>query len=219
MADLTRHEIPPGGWQFLQPQTGWWAPTPVASTFDQTVQLIIRHRLANGPIAAKFNLSIDPERVGNELEQYTRLRLGIPAISSPPKPVPSLPLPLAGEAVADIKKAAQGTAVVLDWLMSGGKPVEQDLANKRAAVCVSCPRNVPGRWFTTAPAELIRSTLSARSDLKLETPVDDKLQSCDVCKCLMRLKVWTPLQYILEKTKPATLAEFPSHCWIAKRDQ
>ena len=43
--------------------------------------------------------------------------------------------------------------------------------------------NQPGDWYTVAPAELIKSTLEARKDLKLETPSDSKLQSCAVCRC------------------------------------
>jgi len=123
------------------------------------------------------------------------------------------------DSLAGLKRAAQGSAVVLDWLMSGGAAVAQELANKRASVCVTCPRNVDGAWYTTAPAELIKKTLEARADLKLETPDDAALKSCDVCKCLMRLKVWCPLEFILNKTRPEVIAEFPGHCWIAKRDQ
>ena len=123
------------------------------------------------------------------------------------------------DSLAGLKRAASGTAVVMDWLASGGSAVAQELANKRATVCATCPRNVDGAWYTTAPAELIKKTLEARADLKLETPDDAALKSCDVCKCLNRLKVWTPLEFILNKTKPEIMAEFPSFCWIAKRDQ
>jgi len=219
MNDLSRSQTPPKGWVFFQPQTGWWVPNPVSNTFDQTVQLIIKHRRANGAITAQHRLATDYASVANELDTYTRMRLNIP-LAAPPKSVPPTPsVPGVVGAAADIKRAAQGTSVVLDWLMSGGAPVEQALANRRAEICVECKKNEPGSWYTVAPAELIRTTLSARSDLKLETPFDDRLQSCKVCKCLMRLKVWTPLSFIVEKTKPETLAEFPSNCWIAKRDQ
>jgi hypothetical protein len=78
---------------------------------------------------------------------------------------------------------------------------------------------VEGSWYTTAPAELIKATLEARKDLKLETPSDSALKSCDVCKCLLRLKVFCPLSHIVSKTKPEIMAEFPKeNCWIAKRD-
>ena len=173
------------------------------------------HRKANPVITAKYKLSTNPVEVGNELEKYTKLCLGIvdpaPSFFQPS----SRPQNRVVAAAADIKRAAQGTAVVLDWLTSGGKPVAQELANARAKTCVACPKNVAGSWYTTAPAELIRETLSARSDLKLETPDDAGLKSCDVCRCLNRLKVWCPMQHITSHTKPEIMAEFPPNCWIA----
>lgn len=215
MTQLDRHTFPNGGWFFRQPQTAWVNPMAMVS-FNESVKAIVKHRLANKAITAKHGLSTDPRAVGDELERYTRIRLGIP-LPAPPsffqQSSSRLPSRVVA-AAADIKRAAQGTAVVLDWLTSGGAPVEQALADSRAKVCVDCPKNVEGSWYTVAPAELIRSTLSARSDLKLATPHDDKLKSCDVCKCLMRLKVWCPMSHIAKQTKPEIMAEFPSWCWI-----
>lgn len=203
---------------FRQPQTSWTNPASMIG-FNASVESIIKHRKMNPAITAKHQLSTNPIVVGDELEKYTRLRLGIPLPAPESFRASNSQLPnRVVAAVADIKVAASGTAVVLDWLTSGGKPVSQELADKRAAICVACPKNVPGSWFTVAPAELIRSTLSARSDLKLETPYDDKLQSCDICKCLMRLKCHTPLEYIVNHTKPEIMAQFPKPCWISSRD-
>ena len=223
MQTINTHETPPGGWQFRQAVTGWSAPNPIGSTFSQTVTQIVEHRLKNPAIVAKHKLSTDPNVVAEELMDFNRLRLGIPKPT--PQATPSffastrgLSGQVAGVA-AGIKRAAQGTAVVLDWLTSGGSPVAQELADKRASICASCPVNVEGSWYTVAPAQIIKSTLEARKDLKLETPCDAQLKSCDVCKCLMRLKVWTPLEFILKRTKPEIMAEFPDWCWIAKKDQ
>ncbi len=90
----------------------------------------------------------------------------------------------------------------------------QLLADQRAEICVKCAMNEPGNWYTVAPAEIIKETLEARKDLKLETPSDGKLQSCKVCRCLLRLKVWCPLPHIVEHTPVPVLREFPNHCWI-----
>lgn len=215
MSELSRTQTPPGGWIFYQPQTGWSMPNPVSVTFGQAVTLIIKHRLANGAVSAKNSLSTNQKAVEDELENYTRLRLGIPQV---PKTSPlrqSLPS-LVVEAAAGGKRAAQGTGVIIDWLTSGGEPVDQETANRRAEICIQCPKNVKGSWYTVGPAELIRETLSARSDLKLETPHDASLKSCDVCKCLMRLKVWTPLHFIQDRTPKEVMAEFPPNCWINK---
>jgi hypothetical protein len=230
--DFSRHAFPPQGWMFRQPQTNWSNPMALVG-FGASVDAIRKHRLANPAITAKFNLKTDPTAVEDELEAFTRARLGIPLVAPSFFQQSSSRLsPRVFAAAADIKRAAQGTAVVLDWLTSGGAPVAKDLAEKRAGICTGgdnwvddkgvkqtrCRKNVEGSWYTVAPAELIRSTLSARSDLKLETSRDGALKSCDVCKCLMRLKVWTPLDFILGKTKPEIVAEFPAHCWIKNHD-
>lgn len=76
--DFSRHTFPPGGWKFFQPQTGWSAPTPVSSTFEQTAELIIKHRKMNPAATQQHQLSTDYNDVCDELENYTRKRLGLP---------------------------------------------------------------------------------------------------------------------------------------------
>lgn len=193
--------------------------------FKASIEAIRKHRLANPAITTKHRLSTDPTTIGQELMTYTRLRLGIPEAPSPvPFPTSSSRLPQRVlDAVGDIKTAAHGTAVVLDWIQAGGDPVDQALAEKRAAVCVACPRNVEGAWYTVAPAQLLKSAIKGwqqlkGSDFAFETSQGDKLKSCDVCKCLMGLKVFCPLDHILTKTKPEIMAGLPSACWIVKRD-
>lgn len=87
MSELSHSQTPTGGWQFVQPQTGWAAPTPIASTFDQTVVLIQKHRLGNPAITAKHNLPTDFNSIAAELDAFTRTRLGIgDAFSQPVRP-------------------------------------------------------------------------------------------------------------------------------------
>ena len=182
-----------------------------------SIDAIRKHRLTNTAITSKHKLSTDPKAIEQELIEFQRARGALPQEQVSPsffaRSRNSLPARVSEAAVA-IKRAAQGTAVVLDWLTSGGAPVDQELANKRAAICIGCVKNVDGSWYTVAPAELIKSTLEARKDLTLVTPSDAALKSCDVCKCLNRLKVWCPLPHILSKTKPEIMAEFPAFCWI-----
>lgn len=224
MNTLNTHETPPnGGWMFRQSQTGFviQRPQSVAMTHAQVTNEIIKHRLKNPAITGKHKLSTDPAVVGEELLAFNRLRLGIPEPSASPsffQPSRSLSANVL-DAAAKIKRAAAGTAVVLDWLQSGGAPVSQELANQRAATCVGCIKNVEGSWYTTAPAQIIKAALEARKDLALVTPIDAALKSCDVCRCLNRLKVWCPLDHIVKRTKPEIMAEFPSSCWIKCESQ
>lgn len=223
--EFSRHAFPPQGWFFRQPQTGWVNPMAMVG-FDASVKAIIKHRELNRAISLKHQLSLDYNTVANELEKFTRLRVGIPE-QAPPSFFHSSSSQMPSRVVAaavNLRRAASGTAVVLDWIQSGGDPVAQDLAERRAAVCVACPKNVPGAWYTEAPAEMLRAAIEGWQSLKgstfsFETKQGDALKSCDVCKCLMRLKVFCPLGHIVDNTKPDIMAEFPPNCWIAKRDQ
>jgi hypothetical protein len=51
---------------------------------------------------------------------------------------------------------------------------------------------------------------------KLSTPVDDKLNVCDVCLCPLKLKVHTPLKYIKANMSEPVLADLQKveKCWI-----
>jgi hypothetical protein len=224
MQDINTHEFPNGGWQFRQPQTGWAAPTPIGSTHDQTVILIIKHRLMNPAIVGRHKLSTDPKVVSEELLNFNRIRLGIPKPEAhPPSFFGPSSSSLAG-AAGNIKRAAQGTSVWLEWLAHGGIPEPQPLAEKRAETCVNCQRNEPGAWYTVAPASLLAEAIetwkkATGRDFKFETAQGDKLKSCGVCLCLSKIKVFVPLELIEKRTKPEILAEFPPNCWIARKDQ
>ena len=204
-------------------QTGWSAPMPKATTFDTTVTQIIQHRMQNGAITARHKLSLDRAVVADELENFTRARLGMQPIgASIPKPMPSRSLPQAVQgAVAAVAKMADGIGLLMDWIPSG-TVVDPALSAKRGEVCVGCPKNSQqafGSFFTQPASERLQKMVEARTDLKLATPSDEKLGVCEVCLCPMKLKVHVPLADILAKTKPATMAEFPDHCWIKRQDQ
>lgn len=234
MQDLNEHTIPPGGWQFYQPETKWRAPTPIASTLNQTVVLIVAMRKQNPAITAKFTLATNPEAVKTEVLRFNRKRLGLPLEGTPvpfrvPRSSSNVARAVAAEArpvdaLSGLKRAANGTAVGLEWLGKGAQTVPQELADKRARTCVECPKNVDGDWYVRAPAALIQKAIEAwkkltgNAEFQFETQQGDKLKSCDVCKCLMRLKCFVPLNVILDKTSPEIMAEFPQNCWIARRD-
>ena len=200
---------------------------PMVYSFDRQVQEIIKERLANPALVARHKLATDPVSVGNELESYTRARLGIPAEPSFPKTIPLRSLPqAAAEAVAAVAKTAEGVGLLIDWLK--GDPngnievVAPELAHRRANVCELCPQNSTSPftdWFTVPVAEKLRRMVEARKEIKLTTPADAKLGTCAVCRCPLALKVHVPMANIIAKTKPETMAQFPPNCWIKTQDQ
>src|ERR1017187_2073948 len=161
-----------GGWKFRQAQTNWENPSAMIGK-AASVDSIRNHRLSNPAICSKHKLSPAPAVIERELIQFQQLRGALPPEQQPAvffaparSRLPARVVAAAGE----IRTEAQGAGFLLDWLTSGGAPVAQELANKRAAICVGCPKNVEGSWFLTTAAEVIKSTLAARKDLTLATP-------------------------------------------------
>lgn len=218
---MNTSQTPPGGWQFFQPQTQWHAPSPIGNTHDQQVVNIIKHRLANPAIVAKFKLATDFNSVSTELIDFQQKR-GALANSPIPKPLPPPPerpqvAGAVGHAVAAVKKIASGAALLLEWQESGESPVDADTSAARAEVCVKCPKNNKGgltRFFTQPVANEIRKKLEKLHALKLSTPSDAYLGVCEACECPLRLKVHTPILLITKRMKPEQRAELDPSCWI-----
>lgn len=219
----SRRTFPPGGFVFFEPKTNW--SSRPGATFEETVQEIIKHRLANPRLASQWNT--DFKLVADELDEYTCVRIGLneayctPGFPSFPSGPASDPhrLSLLNGVAAGGRKVVTGIAVLLDWLGSGGKAVAPELAEARAAVCADCPQNKPGDWtshFTGPTIEHLRKQLAIKNDMKLTTTQDDRLNVCKGCWCFMRLKVHTPLQHIIAHLKPEGRAELDPRCWIEK---
>lgn len=215
---------PPGGWQFLEPATGWNAPQGL--TFDQVVTAIIKHRMAN----KQHRLSTDYDVVAQQLDDYTCARLKNHSSWCSNQTAPAnftMPLPkrsLRAEAVAGVaggvrlfKNTSTGIKTWIDWF-GEGKPVDKTLAEKRAATCAECPQNDQKRgvfaWFTGAAVREIKAIFSALHDLNLTTSMDDKLKVCKACDCPMKAKVWAPLHIIKRHLRKESFNELDQRCWI-----
>lgn len=217
-------QTPPGGWQFHQPQTGWWAPSPVGYTHDQQVTNIIKHRLANPAITSKHKLATDFPTVSKELIKYQQIR---GALS--PDPLPKLTPPLSSpqmsgavkQAVAVVRKMATGAALLMEWEEAGLPHVSQEQASQRALTCTKCPKNEKGKAltdiFTVPVAAMIKKKMERLNDMNLHTAYDAELATCQACLCPMRTKVWMPTELVLKRLKPDQKAELqPDNpkCWI-----
>jgi hypothetical protein len=202
---------------------------PLASTFQSTVDLIIQHRLKNQSITRKHNLSTNWSEVANELEAFTRQRLGI-ADESPPKQRPAQPI-REPQAVAGgiegllastgrkLKAVVTGIKVYIDTFGETGRPVGASESERRAAICATCPKNEKGNWttfFTEEAAASIMGVFAILKDLDLKTSKDQELGVCSACLCPLKQKVHVKLEHILKHTDEATIAKLREapHCWI-----
>lgn len=216
--EMNTSQIPNRGWEFYEPSTGWNAPHPNAFTFDQQVRNIIKHRAANPAMVVKHKLSTDEGMVGQELIQY-QVKLGKFQF---PKPMPPPERPyLSGavqSAVAVVKKMASGAATLFEWSEEGMPHVEPAVAETRAVICSTCPKNQEGKsiteYFTVPIAEKYNERFQKMEAEGLKTSVDAELKVCQACLCPLRSKVWFPDALILKRLKPEHRAELDPRCWI-----
>lgn len=223
LKSLTAH--PPYGFQFLQPETG--QSTPFSGSFYSVVEQVMTLRQANPFLCERHGWRTDQAGVEHDVEQYNVARMIAGGwmdfiVSDDPAPPPTYYPPSAQKksavgVLSGVKRVAAGVAVLVEWLGSGAKPVEQSLADSRAAICADCPKNDGGdfiAYFTKPIADKIRTQLEIRGDLQLRTPHDDKLTVCSGCDCPLKLKVWVPFDYVLAHTSEDTKTRLDPRCWI-----
>lgn len=223
----SRTEHPPYSFQFLQPETGQSAP--FVGSFNHVVEQVMILRQANPFLAERHGWRTDVAGIEAEVDAYNTARCiaggwltFVVMDDGPPAPLYVMPEKKTSRfpnVAAAVRNVSAGVGVLLDWLGNGGKAVEQSLADGRAEICSTCPKNDGGDWtayFTKPIADKIRTQLEIRNDLQLRTPHDEKLTVCSACDCPLKLKVWTPLDHILSHTSEETKTKLDPRCWILK---
>jgi len=223
LKSLTAH--PPYGFQFLQPETG--QTTPFTGSFNYVVEQTMILRQANPFLCERHGWRTDAAGVEYDVEQYNVARMiaggwldfiiqDDAPVAAPAQKKTTSPF---GSAVGSVKRVAAGVAVLVEWLGNGAKPVDHVLADRRASVCATCPKNDGGdftKYFTQPIADKIRTQLEIRGDLQLRTPHDEKLTICSACDCPLKLKVWVPLEHVMAHTSEDTKTKLDPRCWILK---
>lgn len=97
-----------------------------------------------------------------------------------------------------------------DFVFKGGQRVSQEEAERRAAICASCPMNVSGEFCNTCfLRNMVASTIAMVTSWT--TSRDAELKVCSVCGCKNSIKVFIPVENMNDKT----LAEhWHSSCWM-----
>jgi hypothetical protein len=104
-----------------------------------------------------------------------------------------------------------------EWLGDGEIPVDKATAQRRADTCLACPKHTP-RPFWELLAEPIalraRRQIEVKNQMNLRVEGEKSLHVCDVCDCVLRLKVWVPTHVVQATRDPTDI--FPENCWIEK---
>lgn len=114
-------------------------------------------------------------------------------------------------------KIPGGMAKLISWVGSGGEVVERNRAQGRANICLQCPQNKPLLDITQSVAEMIKSQLEFKNDMKLAVDGDDRLEGCHACGCVLKLLIWEPQDRVSRTLTEEEAAGLPVYCW--KREQ
>jgi hypothetical protein len=170
--------------------------------------------------------SVDYETVANELDAYNTMvckQMGWTdwiwegGVGDLPAPKASLLSQLRQSA----RHVVAGVKAISEWSIDG-EIVEPGLAEKRALICTTCPKNGLGdltTWFTDPAADLIRQQLESRNQRKIYTSQDPLLGVCQACMCPLRLKIHAPIQIILNKMPAEDKGNLWPACWILAEEK
>lgn len=106
-----------------------------------------------------------------------------------------------------------GVAVLENVFFGEDNMVQQSTAESRAAICVTCPKNIfPDKgpfvkWCDSVAEAMV-------GDRK--TPMDAKLGSCEVCSCVIRAKVHYGGNMKLSEDE---IKQLPDFCWMHEENK
>lgn len=227
---------PPGGWQYFDPKTNYRETKPTEHDRNEAAEAILAMRKNNKHIYRGNDLTFASAL--ESLEAFTAKRLeykGLKQFLLPDQPVQqSTPLvkkkaSVQGQVakvaeekrhnfVERIKRIASGSQTLKDWIGEGHNPVSFELAEARSSLCVSCPLNDSGpdllAKITSAVSEAIHKQMELKQHLNLRTTNDAKLGTCSACLCPLKLKVWSPLEFIEDNMDQSVAMELDPSCWI-----
>lgn len=213
----------PNGIGFYDQCTGYKAPDH--SSFETQVAGVINARRANPGMTKRYNLSLDPDAVRNEVDVFLAkvcadhqwsdyiILGGLGGAAD------TLPFPKArakgGPSPAGV---VAGARTLVDMFGEDG-PVNREQAEKRAKVCAACPLNEQGDWtrfFTVPAANVARQMVALVKMENLETTKDSELNVCVACGCPLKTKVWARIGHIMAHMPKEDFEDTVPECWIRK---
>lgn len=184
-------EVPPGGWKYVERETGQRFES---DDYDHLVADVRRHREYKG-------LPVD------DLDGLiqSQICLGLSTTECQPdkgedyRPVTNLTQKLTADMALSANKA------LLVWLKGGFELVDQAEADRRAAICRTCPYNTPASGCSCHGIYRMIEFLtpSARRQPGLSV--------CMCCGCSLQAKVNLPAAAVSASLSPSVVT--PVWCW------
>lgn len=184
-------DVPPGGWFYLERETGQRFSS---DDYDTLIAEVKRHREYKG---------LDVSDVGRLVQEQICIGLSEKECKAYPgedyKPVSNLTQSLTTDMAVSVNKA------VTKFLLSGAEFEAREEAARRAEICRKCPFNVPA---SNCSCHVVYRALA------LTIPKDRRhndISVCMCCGCSLPVKVNMPAAVLRESVNPK--AVFPAWCW------
>lgn len=210
LAVVSKVKCPPGGWNYTDPETG---ARFHQLSYRELIRQVSAYMEANSiPKVDGWRLMLDDEICRqNEIEDTHCGQ-------------PEKPRPIAKDRKLGPADLLGFLKTVRQWSSKGFSFVDREEAERRAAICATCPHNieVPGCSGCLGILSYVRETLHRRANHRgLEakiTELDDQLKNCEVCGCVLEVKVHLPME-VATYVKPPGGRIYPSHCWMQSAEQ
>lgn len=107
-----------------------------------------------------------------------------------------------------------GAKTLTEWLGEGGITVDQETAQRRTDTCLKCDLNQFGNQIVDVVAAAIKKTVELKNDLGLTTNGIKNLETCQLCSCPLRLKIFVPISNVKRSLTPKEFELAPAFCWM-----
>lgn len=196
-----RNAVPPGGYRFIDPDTKAQFHNPYDITkVERDVRI---HRQSNGLPAIPNLREVIIDWMCHRLPPKTCMgSLGEPILIN-------------GNHYRTAESSVRATMLMRAFHRStGGKSVDEKVANERGRICAVCPSNIPsaGCMSCRGIRSIIDGLIQGRH---VDNP--DRLLSCKVDGVLNRYQIWVDdatVRMLMGKR-----ADFPEGCWKNKLGQ
>lgn len=220
LAFRSKTTVPPGGWQYIDPDTGLtygYKDSVSGRKNVNTIGDIVEAMAQDRSVRDLPMLPEQPEKLiehfnCEKLDDATKRKLcyNAPPQQNKPSVAATRPRTVTTQNRFDLRTLYNGMQVFTTWLAAGMPLVSREEAVRRAEICSQCPMQakVPGCRTCSRMARTVM-----RLQPKARTPFDAKLENCMVCKCVNKAQVWAPEKYLSIGVTDAMMEQFPNTCW------
>lgn len=187
---------PPGGWRYVQPETG---AELIAPSYPELLERVASHRGYKGVGSlVLLEMAADVERqICSGIEgRFCRAEEG-----EDHNPIPD------HHGGLTVSKIVAASIAFVAFVKSGAKFVDKATSGSRAAICRGCRfnRTPDGCGSCNALFKVIEAAIP-------KDRLEPGIKACVACGCALRAKVLMPAE-VIEASNAGKDVRYPAHCW------